>query len=148
MKGLIIIDFSRTLYDKDAKSMHPGAVEFLEKYGKSYALALISRERESSARIALIKQLGIEHHFEIVIVRDRKGLDEFKEAMEKTGFGPEKSWSIGDKIKTEIAVGRQLGIKTIWFRHGKYANVLPEHEGEEPDYIVGSWKEVEEIIPT
>ncbi len=146
MKGLIILDFSRTLYNKDNERLHHGAVEFLEKYGKSYKLALISK-RDDDDRAEHLRKLGIDHHFELAIIRDKKGLDEFREAMEKTGFTAEKTWVIGDKVKTEIAVGKQLGCRTIWFRHGKYSDVRPGHEGEMPDHEVSSWKEAEGIIP-
>ena len=118
----------------------------LEKYGKHYSLVIISRD-DTEKRTKHIQELGIYHHFRVMIIRDKKGLEEFEEAMEKTGFAPEQTWTIGDKVRTEIAIGKELGCRTIWFRHGKYAEIEPEHEKAQPDHVVSSWKEVEDIIP-
>jgi hypothetical protein len=70
MKGLIILDFNRTLYDPDTSQMLEGALEFLEDYSKMYSLALIGKGDDK--RASLIGDLGIKRYFRYMKLKEEK----------------------------------------------------------------------------
>ena len=61
MKGLIIVDFNRTLYDPDSNSLFAGVQEFLADYSQQYILALIGKGDDKRAH--LIDELNIKKYF-------------------------------------------------------------------------------------
>tara|TARA_B100000745_G_scaffold173853_1_gene113924 strand:- start:3638 stop:4111 length:474 start_codon:yes stop_codon:yes gene_type:complete len=68
----------------------------------------------------------------------------FKKILEEYGTSVEEVVMIGDRRDSEVALGKEFGAKTIWFRHGKY-----NEEGEAPEgvHVVESYEEVLELIP-
>lgn len=145
MKGLIILDFNRTLYDPDTKTLFEGVLDFLETYSKSYVLAIIGKGDEK--RIRLINELNIKHFFKYIVVKEEKEMSDFLRCMNKLGFGPKETWSIGDRIKKEIVMSNKVNIQTIWFKKGKFASEVPMGEEEKPDFTVTSFREINKIIP-
>ena len=138
MKGAIILDFNRTLYDPDSKNMIDGAKEFLEKYSRTYALAIMGKG--GIERSDLIDSLGIRKFFKKVIIKEEKENSDFTCIIDEFGFKPEKIWSIGDRIKKEIKISKSLGMRTIWLMKGKFALEKPESET--------SFEEIGDIIPS
>ena len=45
---------------------------------------------------------------------------------------------IGDRVRSELAVGKSLGATTIWVKQGKFAEEGPENDQQQPDNIVSS----------
>lgn len=145
MRGLIILDFNRTLYNPDNNSLFDGVIEFLKDYSKTYSLAIIGKGDEK--RSSLIDALNIKKYFEYIDLKEEKEDNMFKQCMQTLKFNPEQCWSIGDRIKKEIKMSKKFGIKTIWFKNGKFSLELPESKEEEPDFTVSDFKEIRNIIP-
>ena len=57
MKGLIIVDFNRTLYNPESNSLFEGVQEFLADYSQKYVLVLIGKGDDKRAH--LIDELHI-----------------------------------------------------------------------------------------
>lgn len=144
-EGLIIIDFNRTLYDPDRQSLFEGVREFLADYTKAYALALIGKGDDK--RASLIQDLGIQHYFSYLKLKEEKEESDFLECMRTLGFGKERVWSIGDRIRKEIVLSNRAGIRTIWFQNGKFAHETPATPEEQPTFIIHSFKEIRDIVP-
>jgi FMN phosphatase YigB (HAD superfamily) len=49
---------------------------------------------------------------------------------------------VGDRIREEIALGNRMGMRTVWYRAGKFADELPEGEDQEPWATVTSLDDV------
>lgn len=145
MKGLIILDFNRTLYDPDSQKLFDGVTDFLKSYCGKYVLALIGKGDEK--RASLISDLGIEHYFSYIKLKEEKEEADFIECMNSLKSSNELAWSIGDRIKKEIFLSNKARIKTIWFKNGKFASEVPDKKEEEPNFIITSFKEINNIIP-
>jgi FMN phosphatase YigB (HAD superfamily) len=144
MKGLIIIDFNRTLFDPETNSLFLGVIEFLQLYSKNYALALIGKGDDKRAN--LIEELGIKKYFKYFSLIEEKKESDFLECLKVMNFSAKDTWSIGDRVKKEIQLSNKAGIKTIWFRNGKFSTELPTCEIENPNYIISSFEELKGII--
>ena len=142
MKGLIIVDFNRTLYNTESNSLFAGVQEFLADYSQQYILALIGKGDDKRAH--LIDELNIKKYFKYVLLKEEKEEADFSECV--TRFGAHNAWSIGDRIKKEIVLSNRAGLKTIWFRNGKFASELPEKAEEKPTFVVHSFHEIRSII--
>jgi putative hydrolase of the HAD superfamily len=79
------------------------------------------------------------------VIDGDKTLDNFQHGLEVLGFMPEEILVIGDRIKSEIILANQMGMKTVWYKSGKFAGEAPESEDEEPDWVVGELGEVIQI---
>ena len=143
MKGLIIFDFNRTLYNPDEKVLFPGVLEFLKDYSKVYDLAIIGKGDEN--RRALIEELNIKTYFKHIKIKEAKEKTDFQQCLEE--FNATNVWAVGDRIKREITIANSVGIKTVWFKNGKFADELPSSKEEEPKFIVQSFDEIRKIIP-
>ncbi len=53
---------------------------------------------------------------------------------------------IGDRIKNEIKIANKVGIKTIWYKNGKFKDELPNADYEYPDYIITEIEELPKIL--
>ena len=54
---------------------------------------------------------------------------------------------IGDRIQSEISVGKSLNTTTIWIQNGKFADQVPRNESEQPDFIVNNLIELMALFP-
>ncbi len=71
-----------------------------------------------------IKALGLERAFDEIIITDNLSGKEkcFKEVLIKYCLKPEQVFCVGDKIKDEIEVGKNMGMLTALMKHGRYYN--------------------------
>ena len=53
---------------------------------------------------------------------------------------------IGDRLDNDIIPAKRLGIRTIWFRQGRYAALAPRSKEEIPDATVSSLQELPSAI--
>ena len=63
-------------------------------------------------------------------------------AMEKTGFGPDKTVLIGDRIYTDIACGVNAGIDTIFVLSGEGVPADIEKYGVQPSFVYNGIRDV------
>jgi putative hydrolase of the HAD superfamily len=145
MKGLIILDFNRTLFNPETNSLFPGVIGFLNKYSKSYLLALIGKGGEKRAN--LIEELDIKKYFDYFSLIEEKSEEDFLKCLRGLQVDKTKVWSIGDRVKKEIMLSNKVGVKTVWFRNGKFANETPAQEIEKPTFTISSFEEISGIIP-
>ncbi len=53
-----------------------------------------------------------------------------------------KSFSVGDRIKKEILLSNQHGLKTIWFKKGKFAQEKPANQNETSNYTIARLNQI------
>ncbi len=139
----IIFDWKRTLYDPDSKILVAGAEELLATaQGLSIPLYLIGKGGEDM--YAETKRLGIENYFTKIVFEE--GAKEESLFVPFISSDPSTTVFIGDRIQSELAVGKSLGATTIWVRQGKFATEMPLGKDQEPDYIVASLYDAKELL--
>ncbi len=90
--------------------------------------------------------LKIGHLFDDVIfcAKDEDKRKCFEEALKQ--FPNDAVWVIGNRLDSEIRYGKELGLKTIYLRHGKYRQYIPQDAYEVPDYEVHHFADVIRIL--
>ncbi len=142
----IIFDFKRTIFDVEKKCVSEETTQLIGMLKKrGLKLALISRSGQDQ-RIGEIAMSGVLPFFDFVKVVEEKSKEDFEEIAGKLGFLPSEILVVGDRIKSEIKLAKQAGMKTSWYRSGKFANEFPEGELENPDNIIYNLAEVDNYL--
>ncbi len=141
IKG-IIFDFNRTLFDPERKALVSVALPLLkELQQKGYKLCLISRKTVEERRED-ISRFGLDQYFMHIVVVEEKEKQHFEECIAAMKLQPEEIAVVGDRVRSEIYFGNILGMRTIWFKSGKFAKEEPRQKEEEPEYVIKDLKEV------
>jgi len=141
----VIFDFNRTIYDPETQSTVPGATELLDTLRDRHVpLYLISKADES--RPQLLEELGLSRHFAETFFVERKDPVLFLEIARRANVHPKETYVIGDYLHKEIRCGNQCGMRTIWLKRGKFADLEPESEADRPWQTVGEMNDVLQYI--
>lgn len=140
----VIFDWKRTLYNPDTAVLVEGAKELLE-YAKSKTSKLILIGKGAQEMHDEVERLGVKEYFSDIIFQEgKKDPEIFKQFVSKEN--PRETIFIGDRVRSELAVGRELGATTIWVKNGKFADELPKSENQNPDYTVSNLRECLEVL--
>lgn len=142
---IVIFDFRRTLYDPDKDKLITGAKSLLQFFKDKKILIYLIGKGDSSLKVKA-RELGIAGFFKEMIFRENKPLSLYKNVLIKTGCRKNDCLAIGDRIKEEIKTCNLLGIKTIWFKNGKYASEKPTSKNELPSFTVRNLNEICDLI--
>lgn len=146
MINLIIFDWKRTLFDPDKKVLINGAVELLEFIlSKNTPLILIGKGGDDMQ--LEVDKLRVRKYFkEIIFAEGEKDPKVFAPHVSKDN--PKETAFIGDRIRSELLIGNQLGVTTIWIKQGKFATELPENKYQKPDHTISSLSECLGLLRT
>lgn len=131
--NIIIFDWKRTLYDPDNKVLTEGALSLLEFISsKNIPMVLIGKGgREMNEEV---NRLGVKKYFKQVIFSEGpKDQNKFASFISED---PRQAFFIGDRVRSELEIGKKLGATTIWVRQGKFALEEPLNKDQIPDYTV------------
>ncbi|HEX8964973.1 MAG TPA: HAD hydrolase-like protein [Patescibacteria group bacterium] len=133
----VIFDWKNTLYDPESKQLLPGAIELLNLLKKEeISLMLISKG--SSEMMGEAQGLGITEFFtKIIFLATPKTIESFKEFITPD---PKETWFVGDRLDSEIHIGKQLHATTVWVKQGPFANQKPINN-EMPEFIISNLEE-------
>lgn len=129
-----------------------GAKETIQSLALEYRLTLISDTMYSPGRV--IRRFLEEHelldYFDSFLFSDEAGFSKpnpkaFHKMLEDTGCKPARSYHIGDRLNTDIAGAKQVGMKAILFTGISMKSNGSESEAE-PDHRCDSWQEVSELL--
>ena len=138
----IIFDFYRTLFDPEQEALMPGALPLLQTLQQQgYKLCLISR-KSTKERRENISRFRLDKFFMHIIVAEEKTKQHFEECLTVMKLPGTEVAVVGDRVKTEIYFGNLLGMKTIWFKMGKFAAEEPQRKEEKPSYVITDLREV------
>jgi len=122
-----------------------GAVEALQKLWEKHDLMLISTgEEETQRRKMKIAGINVSWFRKIIIVSDYDKRKVYEDVCKEWGCTPEQVLVIGDKFKTDLLPARELGMKTVYVRHGR-GLVDPPQKGE-VDYMIQDLQELPSIV--
>ncbi len=144
MINTIIFDWKRTLYNPDDGTLINGTKEILESL-QHYNISLILIGKGGSEMYAEVKRLGVEQYFSNIVFQEGAKEDSlFKPYISKED--PSTTLIVGDRVRSEIMVGKSLGATTVWFRQGKFSGEEPENDNQKPDYIITALIEVAGLL--
>ncbi len=96
-------------------------------------------------------RLGIQNFFDIVTVNSLQETQKpnpitLIESCEKLGVEPSKSIFLGNRVDRDIAIGNKAGLTTILLAKGRYIDLKPKTQVEEPDYTIQELNEIFEVL--
>ncbi|AEK72073.1 hydrolase [Thermococcus sp. 4557] len=97
-----------------------------------------------------ILRLELDAYFDEVFISDYLGVKKphrkiFEKALRKMKVEPHEAVMVGDRLYSDIYGAKQVGMKTVWFRYGKYADRELEYL-EYADSTVNSLDEILDIV--
>ncbi len=140
---------SRAFYDRNVEShisLAPAVLQLLEKMKAKYNLFLVTAGsvKTQKQKVAI---LNIETFFKKIIYVDltqkETKAQAFRKVMEWSQTPNSEVLCVGDRIDTDIAVAKSLGMKACLVTKGEYAQLKPLSPLEEPDFQVGQVTEIE-----
>jgi putative hydrolase of the HAD superfamily len=145
---------SKHLWEAEALQKLPHLDEVLaELKQRGYKLGVITNtvtSREEHVRIAL-RRIDCEKYFDCVVTSVDMGCNKpeekiFSAALKRLGVKPQEAIMVGDRIKTDIAGGNRIGMKTVLFRWNKrYPEEINSPE-EQPSSTIKSLRELPKIL--
>ena len=131
-----------------------GAKETIESLADEYRITLISDTMYSPGRV--IRDFLEEHellsHFDSFLFSDEAGFSKpnpkaFHKMLEDTGCNAEKSFHIGDRLNTDIAGAKEVGMQAILFTGiSMKSNSSDSEINVKPDHTCESWNQVHELL--
>lgn len=139
MFKMVIFDWKRTLYDPDQKKLISGALELLEFFkGKKIPMVLLGKGEDEMHRE--VERLKVRKYFiKVIFAPGEKDPKIYIPYISEKG--PKKTLLIGDRVYSELGIGKHLGATTIWVRQGKFSMEEPKTEEQKPDYTVKNLKD-------
>jgi len=122
----------------DNLKIYPEVKEVLEKLKDKYKLVLISQGSPSSQN-KRIDTLDIREYFDLIFLPQlefKKGA--FNDTSKALDIYPSEILVVGDRIDSELRIGKELGMKTCRLLKGKYAVLKPKNENEKPDFEISN----------
>ena len=91
-----------------------------------------------------VDRLKVKDYFSQIIFKEGvKDPSIYQEFMTKN---PQETVFIGDRVRSELAVGNKLGAITIWLKQGKFSEEGPENESQKPTYTADTLLEVKNLL--
>ncbi|WP_297459709.1 TIGR02253 family HAD-type hydrolase [Thermococcus sp.] len=97
-----------------------------------------------------ILRLELDAYFDEVFISDHLGVRKphpkiFRRALRGMGVEPDEAVMVGDRLYSDIYGAKNVGMRTIWFRYGKYASRELDYL-EYADFTMRSLEELPEIL--
>lgn len=141
---IFIFDWKQTLYDPGKKALINDALEVLE-FLKKEKVPMVLVGKGSHDMHAEVKRLGVKDYFKHINFREGpKDPTLYSPFVNKKA--PRETTFVGDRIRSELAVGNSLGATTIWIKQGEFATEEPENPMEQPAYTFKSLKELKDFL--
>ena len=70
----------------------------------------------------------------------------FRTILDRAGFTPSEAIMIGDRLDNDIIPAKKLGLRTIWFRQGRYATLEPRVPDEIPDVTINDLEDLPSAV--
>lgn len=131
-----------------------GAKATIEALTGEYRLTLISDTMYSPGRVirSFLKEHELLDHFDSFLFSDEAGFSKpnpkaFRKMLKNTGCAAEHSYHIGDRLNTDIAGAKKVGMQAILFTGVSMKGKASDSEEiAEPDYRCSSWQEVHKLL--
>lgn len=138
-------------YEKNLSVGHyflPGALEAVKSLKGKYRLYLASNGT-ASVQHGRLESAGLYPYFDDIFISQEMGADKPSRAYfdrcfaRIPDFQPDQAVMVGDSLTSDMAGGRNAGLRTVWVNPG-HAVCL----GPRPDYEIESIAQLEELLET
>jgi putative hydrolase of the HAD superfamily len=128
-------------------SLFPQVLEALNQLKERYRLAAVS-DAQSAYALPELRTLGLHEYFDPVIISGDYGYRKpdprlFQKALDRLQIPPTQAIYIGNDCYRDVFGARQLGMKTILFRHDQD---MPAPHETQPDYIIRDFAELPRAV--
>jgi len=97
-----------------------------------------------------VAQLGIGQFFDEIVINDietgEHRDDAFQDLLARHRLKPDEVVCVGDRIQAEIKTANSLGMITVQMLHGRFKDLVPKTELEEPDYKISRISELHYVL--
>lgn len=134
MFEIVIFDWKRTLYDPDQQVLIDGTKELLDLIkSKNIPMVLIGKGGDEMDEE--VSRLEVKEYFkQIIFAEGTKDPHMFMPYISEDNS--KKTLFIGDRVRSELEIGKRLGATTIWVKQGKFVLEEPLNEDQKPVYTV------------
>ncbi|NJE47656.1 TIGR02253 family HAD-type hydrolase [Thermococcus sp. GR7] len=144
--GVIAYHNTKFAYLKSVKGARKVLLE-LKKDG--FGLGVIT-DGDPIKQWEKILRLELDEYFDEVFISNYLGVKKphrkiFEKALRKFNVEPHEALMVGDRLYSDIYGAKQVGMRTVWFKYGKYANRELDYL-EYADFTIKSLEEVPEIV--
>jgi FMN phosphatase YigB (HAD superfamily) len=135
----------------DRLAMRPEVYIFLRELKEKYKLFLLTEGNEDFQN-RKIDHLGIRDLFREIRItstaEDSKEriIEDLIKEYENDQLKSNSLLIVGNRLDKEIRAGNNLGIRTIWLRHGEGSNPSSDSQNGVPDYIVDDILEIKKVL--
>jgi putative hydrolase of the HAD superfamily len=128
-------------------SLFPQVQEVLNQLKTRYRLAVVS-DAQSAYALPELRALGLHEYFDPIIISGDYGYRKpdarlFQKALDHLQIRPDQAVFIGNDCYRDIFGSRQLGMKTVLFRH--LQDITCPNDAE-PDYIIREFPELTRAV--
>jgi putative hydrolase of the HAD superfamily len=128
-------------------SLFPQVLEALNQLKERYRLAAVS-DAQSAWAVPELRAVGLHEYFDPVIISGDYGYRKpdprlFQTALDRLQVLPNQAIFIGNDCYRDVFGARQLGMKTILFRHDQD---MPSPNETQPDYIIREFAELPRAV--
>ena len=127
--------------------LRDGAIDLLKSLQGKYRLLLVTAGDPKTQR-RKIELLNIAHFFEqieIVDVLTQSKQEAFTKLQKEFGGTPFEYMSVGNRVDSDIAPAKRLGMKTCWVRYGEHVHMKPENADETADFQIEELKDLPQV---
>ncbi len=97
-----------------------------------------------------VDALGLAPLFDEIVINDvetgEHRDDAFQDLLTRHHLKPDEVACVGDRIQSEIKTGNSLGMTTVQMLHGRFKDLVPKTELEEPDYKISRISELHYVL--
>ena len=143
-------NLNKTPWHSEDEVLYEDTIDVLEYLkSKSYKIGIIANQKKGLE--TRLSEFGILKYFDLVIASEevlvsKPDKEIFNIALSKINSKPQECIMIGDRLDNDIIPASNLGMKTIWIRQGLAIYQDIKLGIKYADYIVGSLKEIKEIL--
>jgi ribonucleotide monophosphatase NagD (HAD superfamily) len=135
----IIFDWKGTLYDKQSRTLFPGVPHILNLLKRKNIKRILIGKGGDEMYQEVIRLHIVSLFNRVSFIQRSKNTEDFSPYVDPES--PGDTWIIGDRIRSEIALGNMLGATTVWIASGIFANEEPRNTAEAPTFRIGSLSE-------
>ncbi len=129
----------------DKIELFPGAEDLLNELSLRYTTGLITFGNQE-VQNRKIEFLGLNKIFKHIIISPEDKYTSFVNMINLLGIKQNRILVVGDRIDSELKVGKKLGMQTVRLLKGKYKGLSPQNSFETPDYVINRIQDLREIL--
>ena len=126
--------------------MFPYSIKTLKKLKKKYFLIIMSdSDGTKQIKIDRMKKLGILNLFDLILTSDDTKINKpnkkfYNLIFKKFNLKPEECMMMGDKPEVDLKLAKELGMRTVWVKHGYWAEQEGNRKFSYVDYEIKGFK--------